>query len=87
MSNNHNGANCAVVAGFNGIPFPLTNTLDYVNPLFLKNGTIAKRNGTFFAKTAAIPSGNSWGLVINGSSNGCQWKLDRKRVQHPFPFY
>ena len=44
MSNGHVGANCAVVTGFNGIPFPLTKPLHNVNPFFLENGTVAKKN-------------------------------------------
>ena len=78
MGNGHTSANCVVVTAFNGNPFPLTNPLNYVNPFFLKNGTGAKRNGTVFVKTAADPGGNGWGLVINGSCNGCQQKLHWK---------
>ena len=76
MSNGYAGANCAVVTGFNGILFPLTKPLHYVNPFFLENGNVATKNGIpFFAKTAAIPSGNGWGLIINGSCNGWEQKL------------
>ena len=66
---------CTVVTASNGIPFLLTNLLDYVNQFFLKKGIVAKRNNTVFAKMAAVPGGNGWGLVINSSCNGCQWKL------------
>ena len=48
MSNGHASTNCVVVMGFNGILFPLTNPLHYVNPFFLENGTIAIENGTIF---------------------------------------
>ena len=66
---------CTVVTASNGIPFLLTNLLDYVNQFFLQKGIVAKRNSTVFAKMAAVPGGNGWGLVINNSCNGCQWKL------------
>ena len=45
MSNGHAGANCAVVTGSNGIPFPLTKLFGYVNPFLRKNGTVAIKNG------------------------------------------
>ena len=48
MSNDHIGANCVVVTDFNGILFPFTDLLHYVNPFFLQNGTVAIKNGTFF---------------------------------------
>ena len=59
MSNGHASVNCAVVKASNGILFPLTNLVGYVNPFFLKIGTVAKRNGTVFPKIAAIFGGNS----------------------------
>ena len=86
MSNSHAIANFAVVTGSNRIPFLFTKPLHYVNPFFLEDNTVAKKAVLFFAKTAAIPSGNGWSLVINGSYNGWQWKLHRKWVQWPFPF-
>ena len=42
ISNSHASANCAVVTASNGILFLLTNLLHYINPLFFKNGTVAK---------------------------------------------
>ena len=60
MSNGYVGTNCAVVTGFNGIQFPLTKPLHYINPFFLENSTVAKKPIPFFAKTAAVPSGNNW---------------------------
>ena len=86
MINGHAGTNCAMITASNGILFPLTNPLHYVNPFFLENGTVAKKAVPFFAKTAAVHGGNSWGLLINGSYNSLQWKLQRKWVQRPFPF-
>ena len=86
MSNSYAGANCAVVTGFNGNPFLLTKPLHYVNPFFLENGTIAKKV-TFFARMAAFPGNNGWGLVINGNCNGREWKPHQKRVQRPFLFH
>ena len=56
-----------IVTGFNGILFPLTKPSHYVNPFFIENGTVARKAVPFFAKTAAVLGGNSWGLVINGS--------------------
>ena len=50
MSNSHTSANCVVVTSFNGIPFPLTKLLDYTNPFFLENGTVAKKGYRFLAK-------------------------------------
>ena len=58
MSSSYASTNCAVVMGFNGIPFPLTNPLHYINPFFLENGTVAKKLVPFFAKTAAVPGDN-----------------------------
>ena len=50
MSNSHAGANCAVVTGSNGIPFPLTKPLRYINLFLLKNGTVAINNVTVFCQ-------------------------------------
>ena len=86
MSNGHAGTNCAVVMGSNGIPFPLTKALNYINQFLFKNGTVAINRGTLFARTAAVLGSNGWGLVINSSCNGWRRKLQWKRVQRPFPF-
>ena len=66
MSNGHVGANCAVVTGSNGIPFPLTKPLHYINPFLLKNGTVAINNDTVFCQNGCRSCGNGWGLLING---------------------
>ena len=50
MSKGHAGANGVVVTGSNGIPFPLTKPLHYINPFLLKNGTVAINNGTVFCQ-------------------------------------
>ena len=75
MSNGHAGASFLVVMGSNGIPSLLTNPLHYINPFFLENVTVAKKMVLFLAKKTAVPDSDGWGLVINGSCNGCQWKL------------
>ena len=80
MGNGHASANCAVVTGSNRIPFPLTKPLHYINPCLFKNGAVAINNGTVFARMVAVLGGNGWGLVINGSCNGWQRKLQRKWV-------
>ena len=86
MSNGHTGTNCVVVTGFNGILFPLTKPLHYINQFFLENSTVAKKMVPLFGKTAAVLGSNGWGLVINGNYNGWEWKPHWKRMQRPFPF-
>ena len=76
-----------VVMASNGIPFPLTNPLHYVNPFLSKMVPLLKGTILFFPKTTAIPGSNGWGLVIYGTYNGWQQKLHQKWVQQPFPFH
>ena len=72
--------------GSNRIPVAGEKAVDYVNPLLRKNGTVAIKNGTVFGRTATVVWGNGCPLLINGSCNGSQRKLQRERVQWPFPF-
>ena len=64
----------------------ITKPVGYVNPFFLKNGTAAKKNSTFFCQNGSRSWLQRLGLVINGCYNGFQWKEQRKLVQRPFPF-
>ena len=78
MSNGHVGTNSVVATVSNGIPFLLQEPLHYVNPFFLKNGTIFKINVTVFATTVAVVGSNNLGLVINGCYSGFQRETQRE---------
>ena len=73
MSNGHVGTNCVVVTGFNGIPFPLTKPLHYVNPFFRRKWYSCKKIVPFLAKrllflAAMVGSGSHTGNGCNGHS-------------------
>ena len=85
MSNGHNDANYAMVTDSNGIPFPLTNLLHYVNLFFRKRYRCYKLRYQFFARTATVLGGNGWGLVINGNCNGWERKPETGATAVPIP--
>ena len=70
MSNGYASANCEVVTGSNGIPFPLTKPLHYINSFLLKNGTVAIKNGTVFCQNGYRPLGKRLGITN-------YWQLQR----------